>query len=451
MDDAGSRDRSHLTLDLNGLKQQQANVDSGLSPISVPQSLFDTTLTMSPEKLLFATQQQLHQQVHNQNLETPTPSNFFSKNPTSAQESFVEGFEETLKKIHGGSFIASINNSPSAQKFINTLLSRLSPNGAGKNFLAQPALQTPPNSNANQQLLSGTDGAARHLDVPQIVLNHSLISAAASSTVGTIQVQQNSPISVAVEGSAAASVTSDSTNSYMDYHLAQLGQLSSPASTGASNAAPVEFFQPQLAQFNASAPMGIVQQQQHPPTSKDCRINVKREQSMNNNNAVADNALLQQHQNQLLNGGGPCSALRAAQQQQHHHHRGNVMQSLQTHLADRHHHRHNAKVENGDSCGGRSNSKGSDVGDHDMKKLERKRARNRLAASKCRQRKLQRITDLEQQVNEERERGAELQLQIGQLHNVIRALEERLKAGEHQHQHHQQQQHHSVIAHRQNH
>uniref|UniRef100_A0A183BK00 BZIP domain-containing protein n=1 Tax=Globodera pallida TaxID=36090 RepID=A0A183BK00_GLOPA len=433
MDDAGSRDRSHLTLDLNGLKQHQTNIDSGLSPISVPQSLFDTTLTMSPEKLLFATQQQLQQQVHNQNLETPTPSNFFSKNPTSAQESFVEGFEETLKKIHGGNFIASINNTPSAQKFINSLLSRLSPNGAGKNFLAQPVLQTPPNSNANQ-LLSGTDGAARLLEVPQIVLNNSLISAAAaavaSSTAGTIQVQQNSPISVAVEGSAAAAaVTSDSDSAnYMDYHLAQLGHLS-PAETDANNAAAVEFFQPHLAQFNASVPMGIVQQQ-HPLPSKDCCSSVKKEQSMNNNNA-ADNALLQQHQNQLLNGGGgQCSVLRAAQQQ-HHHHRGN----------------------NGDGFGGRSNSKGSDVGDHDMKKLERKRARNRLAASKCRQRKLQRITDLEQQVNEERERGAELQLQIGQLHNVIRTLEERLKAGEHQHhqQQQQQQQHHSVVAHRQHH
>uniref|UniRef100_A0A183BXV2 BZIP domain-containing protein n=1 Tax=Globodera pallida TaxID=36090 RepID=A0A183BXV2_GLOPA len=231
--------------------------------------------------------------------------------------------------------------------------------------------------------------------------------------------------------------------SYMDYHLAQLGHLS-PAETEANNAAAVEFFQPHLAQFNASVPMGIVQQQ-HPLPSKDCCSSVKKEQSMNNNNA-ADNALLQQHQNQLLNGGGgQCSVLRAAQQQ-HHHHRGNVMQSLQTHLADRHHHRHSAKVENGDGFGGRSNSKGSDVGDHDMKKLERKRARNRLAASKCRQRKLQRITDLEQQVNEERERGAELQLQIGQLHNVIRTLEERLKAGEHQHhqQQQQQQQHHSV-------
>lgn len=39
-----------------------------------------------------------------------------------------------------------------------------------------------------------------------------------------------------------------------------------------------------------------------------------------------------------------------------------------------------------------------DALEQEKKKLERKRARNRLAASKCRQKKLQKISDLEKQV-----------------------------------------------------
>lgn len=39
-----------------------------------------------------------------------------------------------------------------------------------------------------------------------------------------------------------------------------------------------------------------------------------------------------------------------------------------------------------------------DALEQEKKKLERKRARNRLAATKCRQRKLQKINDLEKQV-----------------------------------------------------
>ncbi|VDN24917.1 unnamed protein product [Gongylonema pulchrum] len=49
-----------------------------------------------------------------------------------------------------------------------------------------------------------------------------------------------------------------------------------------------------------------------------------------------------------------------------------------------------------------------DALEQEKKKLERKRARNRLAATKCRQRKLQKINDLEKQVAEEKQRGSRL-------------------------------------------
>ncbi|KAL3076468.1 hypothetical protein niasHT_039957 [Heterodera trifolii] len=511
MAESGCRDRSHLTLDLKGLKPTPNN-DSGLSPIF-------TAMPLSPEKIQFGTQQQQQIQAqqphqHHQILETPTPSNFFTKNPTSAQESFAEGFIEVFKKVQG-SHATPINNSPSALKFLHTLFGHLSPNGTtktflgqeqqqpgivsrlspgtvAKDFLTQPIQQLPsPSGTANQQFLPGTDSScALRLDVPQIVLtntnnsnnncgvNSDLISAAvaaaaAAATTAQQQSQQspqqqqlNSPLSVGsttavVTGSAAGEDSSSpystaassvnsvgdigatTANTYMDYHLANLGQLSPAVTSAAGNniaAGGVDFFQPQLAQFNSSAAIGLMAQQ-HPP--KD----IKREQPNNNAAVGIDHVILKQHAAAAaaatqLNG-MPFVGMRGKLSSAA---RTNVLHSFQTHISPHHHHNnhhhHNAKSES--YGGGRQNLKGADTGDQDMKKLERKRARNRLAASKCRQRKLQRITDLEQQVNEERERGSELQMQINQLQNVIRELEGRLKANEHQ------QQHMSIITHRQN-
>lgn len=46
--------------------------------------------------------------------------------------------------------------------------------------------------------------------------------------------------------------------------------------------------------------------------------------------------------------------------------------------------------------------------DQEMAKLERKRLRNRIAASKCRQRKLERISKLQKKVDELKYRNGEL-------------------------------------------
>ncbi|KAI6170069.1 BZIP domain-containing protein [Aphelenchoides besseyi] len=55
------------------------------------------------------------------------------------------------------------------------------------------------------------------------------------------------------------------------------------------------------------------------------------------------------------------------------------------------------------------------LNDQARQRLERKRARNRLAAEKCRQRKLHRIATLEEQLAAERERTTQLIKQRDQL------------------------------------
>ncbi|MCP9261987.1 Transcription factor AP-1 [Dirofilaria immitis] len=61
------------------------------------------------------------------------------------------------------------------------------------------------------------------------------------------------------------------------------------------------------------------------------------------------------------------------------------------------------------------------------KKLERKRARNRLAASKCRQKKLQKINDLEKQVEEEKLRASRLNENLKLLEASIAQLRQLLQ------------------------
>ncbi|GMS83239.1 hypothetical protein PENTCL1PPCAC_5413, partial [Pristionchus entomophagus] len=66
----------------------------------------------------------------------------------------------------------------------------------------------------------------------------------------------------------------------------------------------------------------------------------------------------------------------------------------------------------------------SGMDDQEAKKLERKRLRNRQAATKCRQKKLARISELEQQVNQERDHAKQLDYNLDQLRKQIRSLEQ---------------------------
>nr|ACB41731.1 JUN-1E [Caenorhabditis elegans] len=66
--------------------------------------------------------------------------------------------------------------------------------------------------------------------------------------------------------------------------------------------------------------------------------------------------------------------------------------------------------------------------DQEKKKLERKRARNRQAATKCRQKKMDRIKELEEQVLHEKHRGQRLDAELLELN---RALEHFRRTVEH--------------------
>ncbi|VIO94385.1 Conserved hypothetical protein, putative [Brugia malayi] len=68
-----------------------------------------------------------------------------------------------------------------------------------------------------------------------------------------------------------------------------------------------------------------------------------------------------------------------------------------------------------------------DALEQEKKKLERKRARNRLAASKCRQKKLQKINDLEKQVEEEKLRASRLNEDLKLLETSIAQLRQLLQ------------------------
>jgi molecular chaperone GrpE (heat shock protein) len=69
-------------------------------------------------------------------------------------------------------------------------------------------------------------------------------------------------------------------------------------------------------------------------------------------------------------------------------------------------------------------SGGVDMDDQERKKLERKRARNRAAASKCRQRKLERIQELEGQVQHERQKCSHLQTEIERVTIELQTMRE---------------------------
>lgn len=67
----------------------------------------------------------------------------------------------------------------------------------------------------------------------------------------------------------------------------------------------------------------------------------------------------------------------------------------------------------------RAGRDGMSMDDQEKKKLERKRARNRQAASKCRQKKMDRIKELEDQVLHEKHRGQRLDAELVELNRAL--------------------------------
>jgi hypothetical protein len=72
-----------------------------------------------------------------------------------------------------------------------------------------------------------------------------------------------------------------------------------------------------------------------------------------------------------------------------------------------------------------------ELNEQERRKLERKRARNRMAASKCRQRKIERISQLEGEVQQERQRYQSLQNSINSMEKTISMLQSELQRHKH--------------------
>ena len=64
--------------------------------------------------------------------------------------------------------------------------------------------------------------------------------------------------------------------------------------------------------------------------------------------------------------------------------------------------------------------------DQEARKIERKRQRNREAASKCRQKKLQKISELEALVQNEKEKSMKLDAELLMIRQKISIIEDHI-------------------------
>lgn len=303
---------------------------------------------------------------------------------TTEQETFAQGFQKALQKLQGDSSLPTFqNNSPSTVKFLLSLAAltpTLSPSVPNKNLLGQQI----------QNDLNNLVGAeARKLELPKIVLNNPVIPT-------TTQAELNNQ------------TASDLAKRYMEYF--QIGQSSSGRHNNIDFQVPQ--FQPTAQQMPSSSTTNIngsghSQQNQKGPLNQSTFI--KKEPTI----------IFGNEQNELLGLSAEASPIIAPQLQLN----GSM------HVNNDAHRQQQQSASNGipnirrkDSL----SSSGEQMGEQDIKKLERKRARNRLAASKCRQRKLQRISDLEAEVEKEKERGNELEEEISRLQIIIKRLQEQL-------------------------
>lgn len=79
------------------------------------------------------------------------------------------------------------------------------------------------------------------------------------------------------------------------------------------------------------------------------------------------------------------------------------------------HKNHNSSIKRTNDCNGRSKSNKQDP---DIDKIEKKRERNRLAAKKCRQRKLETIEELQKTVKEWESRYQRLETEFERFKNI---------------------------------
>nr|CAD2192522.1 unnamed protein product [Meloidogyne enterolobii] len=439
------RDRTHLKLELKDLKPREflggnssGNNNNGISPMSLPLSLLDSaSLLLSPDKILLAARQQQQQpllgnrssqtiqntqNLLQQKLETPTPSTIlFPKNVTSEQEKFAEGWQKVLQEFQGRdtTSLPSLQaTSPSAVKLLLSLALTPSPFSANKannssllqaaastvnNAVGATAVTTDLNSNIVNAVSSTITTPTKQFDLPKILLN---------------QQQQNQTVVSGTVNTSQSNSVNSITKRYMEYF--QLGQavaaVSATSPTSSVELIPnSSFFHQHQRPSSVSTSLQPLLATPTTPTSNGVQTFahntafIKREP---NTSSICEEQMdiLVDTQTSNLNG--------SASSNHDSHRRSSSISSASSP-------RVNGKVQvvpNGNSINGYDGV----ISEHDMKKLLRKRERNREAASKCRQRKLQRIADLEQQVEDERKRERELEAEIARLQGVIKNLQEKL-------------------------
>ncbi|WKX97532.1 hypothetical protein Q1695_013302 [Nippostrongylus brasiliensis] len=68
--------------------------------------------------------------------------------------------------------------------------------------------------------------------------------------------------------------------------------------------------------------------------------------------------------------------------------------------------------------------------EQEKRKLDRKRARNRAAATKCRQKKIDRIQELETMVTQEKQRAQGLDMEMESMRNTLQQLQQLIQMHE---------------------
>uniref|UniRef100_A0A915N1Q0 BZIP domain-containing protein n=1 Tax=Meloidogyne javanica TaxID=6303 RepID=A0A915N1Q0_MELJA len=351
-----------------------------------------------------------------QKLETPTPSTIlFPKNVTSEQEKFAEGWQKVLQEFQGRdtTSLQSLQATSPSNKANNSSLLQAAASTVN-NAVGATAVTTDLNSNIVNAVSSTITTPTKQFDLPKILLNQQQQNQTVVS--GTVNTSQSNSVNSITKRYAGFVVVDlfmtkaviysnfSHTMIYMEYF--QLGQavaaVSATSPTSSVELIPnSSFFHQHQRPSSVSTSLQPLLATPTTPTSNGVQTFthntafIKREP---NTSSICEEQMdiLVDTQTSNLNG--------SASSNHDSHRRSSSISSASSP-------RVNGKVQvvpNGNSING-------------------KRERNREAASKCRQRKLQRIAvDLEQQVEDERKRERELEAEIARLQGVIKNLQEKL-------------------------
>uniref|UniRef100_A0A914D960 BZIP domain-containing protein n=1 Tax=Acrobeloides nanus TaxID=290746 RepID=A0A914D960_9BILA len=401
------RDRSHLFL--NPLKKRNSTTSDLLSSPVISKELQDLLNNfVSPagirqnslQALAAVAQQRIQQNFASGILETPTPTKLLYPNSvTEEQERFAKGFTEALRQIQQqNQFVTTPTlQSPNAASLILPLLAALTPT-----LNAAPTFPLPSSLSSPISASTPTKPAIASLGTP-------------TSTV---------PPTNVVSGSALSAVQLPIVNATNNNNDKSPSQSSGSGSTSGAQLSPLEELYKKLDPNN---PHNFMDMFHHTDLTSSFQ-------------PFMNPALF--HQTSALANTLPHHPTMPLQNHNQAHHQppvSNIPGPILNIKTEPMLHNENSGYTNGMNstalnCPTTSNHLNAYPSDHtfnpdeqERKKLERKRARNRMAASKCRQRKLERIQELEGLVQQEKQRTATFQQDIETLQKTVRQLSEQIE------------------------